>query len=155
MTSRFSCIVARYIIIYISVPQLSTSIVRLLSHLLQPAVCGGGVVCVQGRGRPASREAWSGHSTTSLEGTRAAMVPLSPSPIWPPHLSHPSIHPSQCFLLARVPAAASHVTIEPGLDGCCSESRESPIWTTGETEERTGRRTATDQMYFIPRPKSG
>ncbi|KAE8289959.1 Leucine-rich repeat protein 1 4-1BB-mediated-signaling molecule 4-1BBlrr LRR-repeat protein 1 [Larimichthys crocea] len=104
--------------------------------------------CVQGRGGPASREAWSGHSMTSLEGTRAAMAPLSLSPIWPPHLSHPSIHSSQCFLPARVPAAASHVTIEPGLDGCCSESRErerererekereSPIWASGETEEK-------------------
>lgn len=91
---------------------------------------------MQGRGGPASREAWSGHSTTSLEGTRAAMAPLSPSPIWPPHLSHPSIHLSQRFLPVGVPAAASHGTTEPGLDGCCSESRESPIWTTGETEER-------------------
>lgn len=89
---------------------------------------------MQGRGGPASREAWSGHSTASLEGTRAAMVPfVSQSNL--ATSSHPSIHLSQRFLPARVPAAASHVTIEPGLDGCCSESRESPIW-TGETEER-------------------
>lgn len=47
----------------------------------------------------------------------------------------PSVRLSQRFLPACVPAAASHITIEPGLDGCCSESRESPIWSTGETEE--------------------
>lgn len=52
--------------------------------------------------------------------------------------SLPSTHPSLPVLppFPRGPAAASHLTMEPGLGGCCSESRESPIWTTGETGER-------------------
>lgn len=121
---------------------------------LQPAVCV--CVCVG----TASREAWSGHSTTRLEGTRAAEVPLSTGPIWPPHLSHPStsltlLSPcaptsSECFLPTPVPAAASHITLEPGLKGWWSESRDSPIWTTGDGEERgsRGRTAAADRMGF-------
>lgn len=144
-------------------PQLSTSIAYTSCHISCSHLCIVENWCAQGRGGPASREAWSGHSTTSLEATRAAMVPLSPSPIWPPHISHPSIHLSQCFLPARVPAAASHVTIEPGLGGCCSESRECPIWATGETEERQEEDREVDsnrpdvflkdrlnQSYFLP-----
>lgn len=82
---------------------------------------------MQGSGGLASREAWSGHSMTSLEATWAAMVPLSPRSIWPPPFLP---------VLPACPCACCSVITKPGLGGCCSESRENPIWTAAETEER-------------------
>lgn len=136
--------------IYISVPQLTISIAYLLSHLIQPSVYCGGLVCAgQGRASLQGGLEWPLHDQPgSHSGSHGAFV--SQSNLAVSYL--PSIHLSHCFLLARVPAAASlsHVTIEPGLDGCCSESRESPIWTTGETEERQGedREVDSNQMHF-------
>lgn len=135
-------------------PQLSTSVVHRLSHLLRPAVRCGGVVCVQGGEGPASREAWSGHSTTSLEGTRAAVVPLSPSPIWPPHPSHPSIHPSlpvlpacpcACCSLSRYNASQASMAVAQRAERVPSGPQER----LKRGGRWTGRRTATEQMYFV------
>eukprot|EP00064_Thunnus_orientalis_P009393 superscaffoldBa00001187_g9417 len=100
----------------------------------QPAVrCGGAVCAGQRRAGLQGGLEWPLHDQPGRHsGSRGAFVSQSNLAT----SSLPSIHLSQCFLSACVPAAASHVTIEPGLDGCCSESRESPIWTTGETEER-------------------
>lgn len=90
---------------------------------------------MQGRGGPASREAWSGHSTASLEATWAAMVPLSPSPIWP---SISPIHPSLPALSACLCAycSLSHYNRARPRWLLLRERRESPIWSPGETEER-------------------
>lgn len=59
--------------------------------------------------RPASREVWSGHSMTSLEGTQAAMVSF----VSPSNLASSS-PPSSQAALRSAPAAASHVTAELG-----------------------------------------
>lgn len=130
--------------------QLSTSVLYLLSHLLQPAVCCGGVVCARCRGGPASREAWSGHSTTSLEGTRAAMVPLSPSPIWPPHLSHPSISPSASCLPVCL---LQPLTLQQSQASMAVAQRAERVPSGPQERLKRGgrwteRRTAADQMYF-------
>lgn len=79
-----------YSIIYVPIPQSSTFAVR-----------NRAASCARGSGGPASRDAWSGHSTTSHSGSTAAFV----SNLAPSYL--PSIHVSQCPPPACVPAAAS------------------------------------------------
>lgn len=126
-----------YSIIYISTAQLSTSILSLLSRPLQPAVCCGGVVCAgQRRASLQGGLEWPLNDQPGRHsGSRGAFVSRSNLAT----SSFPSIHPSLPVLPARPCACCSlsvDFTVEPGLDGCCSESKESPIWTTGETEER-------------------
>lgn len=134
-------------------PHLSTFVTSLLSHLLQPSVCCGEVVCAgQGRAGLQGGLKWPRLPLSSQSNLAASYLPIHPSIRPSTHPSgHPSVRPSSspsASCLARVPAAASHITEEPGLHGCCSESSESPIWSAGETEERQGQRTAIDQMYF-------
>lgn len=145
------CIIfAWYGIIYILMPHLSTFVTSLLSHLLQPSVCCGEVVCAgQGRAGLQGGLKWPRlplSSQSNLAGSYLPSIRPSTHPSGRPSV-RPSSSPS-ASCLARVPAAASHITEEPGLHGCCSESSESPIWSAGETEEWQGQRTAIDQMYF-------
>lgn len=108
-------------------------------------------VCRAGEGRPPGR--------LGVATQRPAWKPLGQPwclclPVQSGHLIT-TIHLSQSFLPARAPAAASHVTIEPGLDGCCSESRESPIWTTGETEEAGGGQRGGQSRCVLLKAKDG
>lgn len=67
------------------------------------------------------------------------------------------MHPSLPVLPARTACLPQppRVTAEPGLDGCCSESRESPIWTTGERREVDREEDSGSPDGFKSRPQSG
>lgn len=120
-----------YSIIYIPVPRSSMSAVYLLARIVQPAV-------------HRAAESWPPGTpgvATPRPASRPALLLLSP--IWPPHISHPSMSP----------ATASHVTMQPGLDGCCSESRESPIWTAADTKERQDEDSEKDSRCLLYRNK--
>lgn len=76
-----------YSIIYTPVPQSWTTAVYLLSNRAGS--------CARGSGGPASRDAWSGHSTSSLPASVAAFVSNLASSYLP------SIHVSSCLPPAR------------------------------------------------------
>lgn len=123
-----------YSIIYTPVPQSWTT-ASTCCRIVRAAVCG-------------AAEGWP-PGTPGVATPRAASQPASLllSPIWPPHISHPSMSPRAY----RPPAAASHVTMQPGLDGCCSESRESPIWTAADSKESQDEDAEKDSRCILYR----
>lgn len=133
---------AWYIIQSLSCPPPSST----SCHISCSQLCMVEEWCVQGMGGPASREAWSGHSTTSLEATRAAMVPLSPSPIWPPHHYHPSLpklpaRPCACCSLSRYNRARPRWLL-------LREQRESHLDHRRDWRGRRWTERRTEQMCF-------
>lgn len=94
------CIIfAWYGIIYILMPHLSTFVTSLLSHLLQPSVCCGEVVCA-GQGRAGLRGGlkWPRLPLSSQSNLAASYLPsIHPS-------THPSVRPSVRPPLPVLPA---------------------------------------------------
>lgn len=128
-----------YSIIYVPIPQSSTFAVR-----------NRAASCARGSGGPASRDAWSGHSTTSRSGSTAAFVSNLASSYLP------SIHVSQCSRLSACPQQPLMLQCSQVWMAVAERAKRVPCGpqeTVKTCRTRTVRRTA--DVLFLLRTKVG